>query len=64
MSATALHALHRVAREVGIDHQRDSEFVATDICREFHRLRGSNIALTEGLSRANHRLNILEGVTP
>lgn len=64
MSATALHALQRVAREVGIDHQRDSEFVATDICREFHRLRGENISLADGLKRANHRLSILDGVTP
>lgn len=64
MSIHALHALQRVAREAGIDHACSPDHVATEICREFHRLRGENIALSQGLERANHRLNILEGSTP
>lgn len=64
MSRHALESLHRVAREAGIDHQRVSEEIVADLCKEFHRLRSENIALQQGLERANLRLNILEGSTP
>lgn len=58
MSAS-LEALHRVAREAGIIPVDPPAQVATEICREFHRLRGRVIALEDGLRRANHRLEIL-----
>lgn len=61
MSRHALEALRRVAQEAGFDPNRLSEQVATDLCREFHRLRSENISLAEGLERANTRLQILEG---
>lgn len=63
-STPALESLHRVAREMGILPIDTPSQVATEICREFHRLRGENIALGKALERANTRLDILEGSIP
>ena len=64
MSRHALEALHRVAREVGVSTQQLSDHIARDLCAEYHRLRTENTSLAKGIERANHRLNILEGLTP
>ncbi len=64
MSRHALESLRRVAREVGVPDNQVSEHIARDLCAEYHRLRSDNITLAQGLERANHRLNILEGLTP
>lgn len=61
MSTPATKSLHRVAREMGILPTGTPSHVATEICREFHRLRGENIALGNALERANIRLDIMEG---
>ena len=60
-STPALDALHRVAREIGILPTNAPSHIATEICREFRRLRGENIALGNAVERANIRLDILEG---
>lgn len=59
MSTPALDALHRVAREVGILPESKPEHLATEICREFHRMRGRISSLEQGLECANRRLDIL-----
>jgi hypothetical protein len=64
MSRHSLEALHRVAREAGVSTEQLSEHVARDLCAEFRRLRSENLSLGEAVERANHRLNILEGLTP
>lgn len=66
MSTIALEALHRVAREVGVMPVATPDRVATEICREFHRMRSRINELEDGLERANHRIDILtlEGSIP
>jgi predicted nuclease with TOPRIM domain len=71
MSRRPLDSLHRVARQAGMNTLQLPEDIAEDLCKEFDRLRAMNNSLASentelrsSVERANHRLNILEGLTP
>ncbi|HOX52707.1 MAG TPA: hypothetical protein PKY05_14585 [Fibrobacteria bacterium] len=54
-------ALLRVAREIGMEVQRNPNHLATEVIRHIHRQNASISALESALETANKRLEIMEG---
>lgn len=60
----AREALHRIAREMGIATALDPQVIATTVIKRVQNIDAQTIRLTNDLTKANQRLELLEGSAP
>ncbi|MEK7392399.1 MAG: hypothetical protein AAB214_07510 [Fibrobacterota bacterium] len=61
---TAREALHRIAREMDIATAMDPQVIATTVIKRVQSMDVQAIRLTNDLTKANQRLELLEGSEP